>query len=233
MRGTLRAAVVIAIATGAWPAGRTGTPLVGMVTDVNGRPLSRVTVFVHRAGEGTLDAAETDGAGRYDVNLSPGKYSVDFDAAGFDVRRVNGVVIPESGLAAPVSASLTESVKCECTVAEADGTTPVLVSGRIADDQNRPVPNAMLELTGAASYRARALSGRNGDFAVRLPIGHRVTLTVTDGCFEKTTRDFTAKPGRNAAIEIRLRPTGAKPPATESIRRGCRCPDDVFTHPDR
>ncbi len=91
----------------------------------------------------------------------------------------------------------------------------------------------MLELTGAAPVRVRALSGRNGEFTARLPIGRRVTLTVTDAFFENATRDITAKVDHNAPIEIRLRPRGADTLASGSIPRACRCPGEIFTHPDR
>src|SRR5262245_31118418 len=108
-------------------------PLFGLVTDITGHPLRDVIVSVHRAGEGTLNTVETDSSGRYDINLAPGKYSVDFDLVAFDVRRMNDVTIPTSGLASPLDATLGISVLCDCGARQVDVADAVVITGRIAD----------------------------------------------------------------------------------------------------
>ena len=230
--------VLVALAAGVWriPAvvvsAAATAQLQGIVT-LRGHALPDVVVTVHRAGEGTLGTAKTAADGRYTFDaLLEGVYSVDFDWPQAHVGRVHGVRIPAAG---PVEANfdLALAAICECVIHQAKpGEVWTTLSGTLQDQAGRPVPHVALELRGGPR-EASAYSGLDGEFRAHVRVGDRLTLVASDISFVGVSREVTIA-RTNVPIIIKLAPRDTQPaPASESLRRTCRCMSDIFVHDRR
>ena len=206
------------------------TSIAGRVSDGSGQYLPGVSVTAIPETGGVASRAISDQHGAYQFGILPdGTYRVDFELLGFDFARVNHVRVRHD-TAAKADATLSVSPICECI--EVRSPTPLRErSGQVVDESGRPLPHARLEVS-TPLRRDVAYADSEGRFQVRLPITDRWPLAVSDGGFGAEARQVS---GTGSVLLIfRLAPTStAGLPDLQRLARGCRCPDDLFTHAGR
>jgi hypothetical protein len=202
----------------------------GVVTDTTGQRLPGVSVTIvqETGGIATQATSGRDGTYYFD-SLVDGSYRVDFELLGFDLGRRNHVVVRHDA-EATADGTLYVSAICECiTIVPAP---PVRErAGQVVDESGRPIPHARLAVVSPTRSEVR-YADRDGRFKVRLPTDGTWPLTATCSGFDAVTQHLT---GNEAApIVFKLSPAATQnAPATEHLRRDCRCPDDLFTHEGR
>jgi hypothetical protein len=168
-----------------------------------------------------------DGVYRFDA-LPDGTYRIDFELLGFDVFRWNNLRV-SSGATANADVILALSAICECISLR----QPELRerAGQVVDGSGRPVSSARLEIAGPAG-REVARADREGRFRVRLPINQSWPLTASHSGFSAVTQQVSGTVA--APVVFTLPPADTNGlPYSERFSRGCRCPGDLFVHPDR
>ena len=202
--------------------------VAGRVADATGAPLPGVSVTAMAESSGETSQTTTDRDGTYTFGtLREGTHRLDFDLAGFDLIRRNGVRV-RSGAPVNIDAVLPISAICECVAS----TWPDLRRriGRVMDDEGRPVPYARLEIASPAR-REVAYADREGWFAVLLPLDGTWPLSASDSTRAVTQRVRGRMPD---PIELKLPRAGNKAsPEFERLARGCRCGGDLFVHAGR
>jgi hypothetical protein len=202
--------------------------LVARAFSLAGQPFPgiRVTAMPQRGGTAREAVTGRDGTCRLD--LPPGIYRVDFALAGYDIERRNHVRV-EDGEPASVEARLKLSGICECLYYE--GPQPLAErGGQVLDARGRPLPHARVEFATPERKESRYTDGR-GRFRVRVPVRGSWPLTASDSGFRAVTLQVSGAAG---PIVLRLPPAGTRDlPAEQRLDRGCRCPDDLFVHPER
>jgi hypothetical protein len=202
--------------------------LVGHVVDTSGQPLPGVTITAMDVAAGIARYATSGGDGGYRFDALPGgTYRVDFELPGFDLFRWNNV--PVSGAATLNAATLSITALCECV--SIPRTRIAERAGQVVADSGRPLPYARLEIVSPAG-REVARADREGRFRVRVPINGTWPLTASDSGFRPVTQDVSGVVAAPVVFTL-PRANGTGLPDGEQFARGCRCPGDLFVHPER
>lgn len=89
--------------------GQFGT-LTGTVTDPDSKVVVDAIVMVRNEASGNTKAVTTDGAGRFNAALEPGRYTIEVAVPGFDLVRRSAIEVRAGETAeAPVALSLAMS----------------------------------------------------------------------------------------------------------------------------
>lgn len=205
--------------------------IIGSVTDRGGAYwLAGVSVTARLAsgGQPMRATSGSDGIYRFD-GLITGTYRLDFEVQGFDITRLNRVRVV-AGAPARADAQMYPSSICECV----ERVQPVPLkerTGRVVDDSDRPLPHARLTIGSPVRVETAYADGEGG-FRVRVPVDGTWPLTASDTEFGASTLQVSASVA--LPIVFRLKSVSvASVPASEYFNRGCRCPGDLFTHPER
>jgi hypothetical protein len=203
--------------------------ITGHVVDGAGYPVPGVSVSTTPEAGGGTKYAMTRADGTYHLESLPdGVYRVDFELLGFDLARRNHVRVRQDATAS-ADATLLVSAICEC-VAVIDPTLRER-SGQVVDESNRPLPHTRLEITSPL-FGSFGYADGEGRFRVRVPVSGSWTLTVSDGGFGTVKQHVSGAP--DVPIVIRLPYIGTRDlPDAQLLKRGCRCPGDLFTHDGR
>jgi carboxypeptidase family protein len=202
----------------------------GHVVDSIGQPVPGVSVSAapETGGTATRVTTGTDGTYRFET-LPDDVYRVDFELLGFDLYRRNHVRVGRNA-AVVIDATIYASAVCEC-VQRHDSSALGERGGQVADQSGRPLPHARLEIVSPAG-REVAYADGEGRFRVRVPANHSWRLTASDSGFSAVTQEVSGS--ASAPIEFKLALASMSGvPDTEQLTRGCRCPDDLFTHAGR
>src|SRR5262249_62017 len=104
-------------------------------------------------------------------------------------------------------------------------------SGQVVDQAGRPLAHARLEI-GSPLQRNFGYADGEGRFRVRLPVNGNWPLTASDGGFG--TLKLQVSGTADVPIVFRLPYTGTSDLSdVQTLKRGCRCPGDLFTHDGR
>jgi hypothetical protein len=205
--------------------------IVGRVVNSLGMPISGATVTTMLETGGIAARATSGPDGTYELAapLQDGTHRVDFELLGFDLVRRNHVVVRHDA-PARVDAALSASSACECLTLVPR--SPLRErDGRVVDESGRPLAHARLTIVSPVR-RETAYANGDGRFRVRLPLDQRWPLTVSDSGFAAVTQQLSGAAAE--PIVFKLAPvTTTGLPGTERFARGCRCPDDLFTHEGR
>ncbi len=204
--------------------------IAGHIFDAGGQPLAgvSVTTIAETGGPARSTQSGRDGAYAFDT-LPAGTYRVDFDLLGFDLVRLNHVLIGADATA-QVNATLPVSSICECVEFRFDQPLKER-AGQVLDESGRPLAHARIEIVNPMS-RAVAYADGEGRFRVRVPLGESWPLTASDSGFARITQHVSGTAA--ASLVFRLpRSAQTSVPEIERFPRGCRCPGDLFTHHGR
>ncbi len=204
----------------------------GIVTDITGAPLPGATViaFPLDAGPARETVADSHGAFEF-ADVPPGTYRVDAELTAFKVGRRSNVLV-ERGTTRQIAFTLAVEAICECIIGWAGpGPDPQAGlrarEGIVMDGEGRRLAHAVLEVQGPEG-REVAYADRDGRFRVRLSATREWPLRVRDSGFGAITAQVSAS--SSDPIVVTLKRSTVKPPDTELMARGCRCPRDLFTH---
>lgn len=201
------------------------TSIVGQVVDRIGQALPGVTITAYETTIGIAVFSESNSNGNYRFDALPdGTYRIDFELLGFNLFRRNNVRV-RADAAATANGVLSISSMCECITVLRPAPLREC-AGAVVDESGRPLPYARLTI---GSGRA-AVADRYGRFTVRLPLNERWSLTVADSGFSSVTRQVSGADSTPLTFTLRRSDTPGVPDG-EPFDRGCRCPDDLFTHP--
>ncbi|MDO8391323.1 MAG: carboxypeptidase regulatory-like domain-containing protein [Actinomycetota bacterium] len=153
------------VLTSVAPAGATGEPLSGVVTDSTGNPLEGVYVSLLGAGaSGTF----TDAAGNYAMWPADGTYQLTFSKPGYRGEIYDELVYPAMGLP-PTGAPVTISTGSPLTIDESLMRLPQL-TGTVVDRQGNPVAASV---SGANVFPGQPNGGgtvaTGGNFTLEVP----------------------------------------------------------------
>ena len=204
--------------------------LAGRALDTGGQPLSGVFVTATPTTGGISRSARTRADGRYLIGaLMDGVYRLDFDLPGFDLTRRNHVQATSAETIASVDAVLRVSAVCECIVRTTNQEMREH-QGQVLDTSGAPLPHARLQLADSVPEVAYA-DGR-GRFSVLLPLNEPVALTASDSGFQAATQRVSGS-GKTPIVFRLVHARAVRVDETEQMRRGCRCPGNLFTHAGR
>ncbi len=80
----------------------------------------------------------------------------------------------------------------------------IMLSGRVIDPDGNALPNASLEIVGQDQVLARATSGPDGHFALKLSSAGKFIVKAEASGFRPIIQPITVRQGGNSAIEIRM-----------------------------
>jgi hypothetical protein len=130
---------------------------------------------------------------------------------------------------AHVDGTLSVSGICECIEVVQTGLRER--SGQVVDESGRPIAHARLELVSPLRHDV-AYASNDGRFRVRLPVSGNWPLTASDSGFRPLKLQVSGS--ADVPIVLRLPHVGTTSvPDVERLKRGCRCPSDLFTHNER
>ena len=223
-------ALVVAISVVARPSAQAPS-IAGRITDLSQAVLPGVMVTIVPERGGVAQHTTTDAAGRYRFEAVPdGTYRIDGDLLGFDLDRRNHVRV-RAGTAATGDVILKVSAICECIGSRIKAASTVL-TGRVVDEANHPLPHATLEVVAPSGLRETAYADREGRFVLRAPANDPWQLTAFDSGFEPGTLPVSSDSAN--PLLFRLRFAGTEDVADrERLARDCRCPGNVFAHEGR
>src|SRR5258708_7669622 len=140
---------------------QTTASIKGTVTDQSGAAVKGAKIPVKNTAQGIERTATTSDTGSYEVPaLSPGKYSVEVEASGFQKLLAQNVV-----LAVSQNTVQNFSVKVASTteVVNVEATAPVIESTTIGGPEHRPAYGARNSSQWTTFRRSRPVDSRLGD----------------------------------------------------------------------
>jgi hypothetical protein len=80
----------------------------------------------------------------------------------------------------------------------------IVLSGRVVDPEGNALPNTSVEIVGQDQVLAHAISGPDGQFAVKLRSSGELVLKAEASGFRPVVHPITVRQSGNSAIEIRM-----------------------------
>jgi hypothetical protein len=179
--------------------------ITGRVVDERGKGISGATVRAMTGGGAEAATATTGAKGEFRVEVAPGEYRLEFEAAGRASASLRDFVRAEPGRATKVRQ------KVELPVLE----TGSLIRGSVFGEDGRSLPGARVHIeripleqgSTIPEFSSRSMSDRMGLFAFKVPEGefrYRITASRSGFANASTTVDVSGGETVNVALTLAL-----------------------------